>query len=115
MPNNIEMRNGADNDDVIVVDRNFTDCIAEGVQFSGATLTRVNFTRCDMYWASFFIAKLTDVVFNHCDLRGADFQQATLANCRFLNCDVGNDAIGGETQFDDTDLSSVEFINCRGR
>ena len=111
----IEMRNSAMNDRVVAVDQLFADCIAEDVQFTGAALTRIVFTRCDMYWASFFIAKLTDVTFEHCDLRGADFSEAELSNCRFLNCDVGSDAIGGETQFDGVDLSSVEFANCIGR
>lgn len=115
MTHGIEMRNYAMNDDVIANGQAFADCVAEGVQFSGAVLTRVTFTRCEMYWASFFIATLTDVTFDYCDLRGADFKEATLTNCRFLNCDVGTDAIGGETRFDGTDLSSVEFVNCRGR
>ena len=109
------MVNCADNDDVVAADQVFSDCIAEGVQFSGAKLTRVHFTRCDMYWASFFLAELTDVTFEQCDLRGSDFKNAKLTNCRFLNCDVGTDAIGGQTQFDETDLSTVTFDNCRGR
>lgn len=111
----IQMRNSADNSGAIVCDETFVDCIAEGVCFDCASLTRVTFVRCDFYWASFFLSTLTNVTFDHCDLRGSDFKDSTLANCCFTNCDVGTDAIGGETQFGNTDLSSVEFINCRGR
>ncbi|MCC9658533.1 pentapeptide repeat-containing protein [Rhodopirellula halodulae] len=109
------MQNSADNTDVIATDQTFTECIAEGSHFEGAILTRVTFTRCDMYWASFFMTYLIDVTFNDCDLRGADFKAATMRGCRFLNCDVGTDAIGGQTEFGDTDLSTVQFVNCRGR
>jgi len=111
----ILMKNSADNMDIIAEDQSFQDCIAEGSYFSGATLTRVTFTRCDLYWASFFMAQLTDVTFEQCDLRGSDFKEAVFANCRFVNCDVGTDAIGGRTKFDDANLSSVQFVNCRGR
>ena len=78
-------------------------------------MTRTVFTHCDMYWASFFLARLEEVTFDHCDLRGSDLKNATLANCRFLKCDLGTDAIGGQTQFDGTELLTVEFDNCRGR
>ncbi|TWU59509.1 Pentapeptide repeats (8 copies) [Crateriforma conspicua] len=115
MPNSITMQNSADNMDVVAQDQTFADCIAEGSHFEGATLTRVTFTRCDLYWASFFMAQLTDVTFDRCDLRGSDFKDATMRDCRFLNCDVGTDAIGGQTEFGDTDLSTVQFVNCRGR
>nr|WP_261343032.1 pentapeptide repeat-containing protein [Rosistilla oblonga] len=101
--------------DVVAQDQTFTDCIAEGSHFEGATLTRVTFTRCDLYWASFFMALLADVTFDQCDLRGSDFKDATMRYCRFLNCDIGTDAIGGQTEFGDNDLSTVQFINCRGR
>lgn len=111
----ISMQNSADNTDVVAENQSFTDCIAEGAHFDSASLTRITFTRCDLYWASFFMARLTDVTFDHCDLRGSDFKEATLSNCRFLSCDVGTDAHGGQTQFDDTDLSTVQFVNCRGR
>ena len=111
----IQMQNSADNTDAIVCDETFVDCIAEGVHFESASLTRVTFVRCDLYWASFFLSTLTDVTFDHCDLRGSDFKDSTLVNCRFMNCDVGTDSIGGETQFGDIDLSSVQFANCRGR
>ncbi|WP_413432610.1 pentapeptide repeat-containing protein [Crateriforma spongiae] len=115
MSTSIKMQNGADNMDVVAQDQTFADCIAEGSHFEGATLTRVTFTRCDLYWASFFMAQLTDVTFDRCDLRGSDFKEATLRDCRFLNCDVGTDAIGGQSEFGDTDLSTVQFVNCRGR
>ena len=115
MPPTIDMSNSVDNSEVVASDLAFSDCIAEGVHFDGAQLTRMVFSRCDMYWASFFLARLEDVTFDRCDLRGADFKNATLANCRFLNSDLGTDAIGGQTQFDGTDLSTVEFENCRGR
>ena len=115
MRKTISMKNSADNTDVIAEDQTFADCIAEGSQFDCATLTRIRFTRCDLYWASFFMAKLNDVTFDHCDLRGSDFKETVFNNCRFLNCDVGIDAVGGKTQFDDADLSTVEFIDCRGR
>jgi uncharacterized protein YjbI with pentapeptide repeats len=115
MTSTIDMSNSADNSEVVASDLAFADCIAEGVHFDCAHLTRTVFTRCDMYWASFFLARLEDVTFERCDLRGSDFKEATLKNCRFLNCDLGTDAIGGQTQFDGTDLSSVEFLNCRGR
>ena len=109
------MSNSADNSEVVAKDVSFSDCTAEGVYFDSAQLTHALFTRCDMYWASFFLARLEDVTFDRCDLRGSDFKDAVLANCRFLNCDLGNDAIGGQTRFDGTDLSTVEFQNCRGR
>ncbi len=115
MSTSILMQNSADNMDVVVEDQAFKDCIAEGSHFEGAILTRVTFTRCDLYWASFFMAHLTDVTFDHCDLRGSDFKEVVFANCCFVNCDVGTDANGGQTQFDDTKLSSVQFVNCRGR
>lgn len=111
----IAMMNSADNMDAIACDQAFTDCIAEGSHFDGAALTRVSFTSCDMYWASFFMAHLTDVTFDRCDLRGSDFKESVLCNCRFVDCDLGTDAIGGQTTFDGTDLSSVQFIRCRGR
>ena len=110
----LEMRNGADNDEVVSADQIFSDCIAEGAQFSASKLTRVKFIRCDMYWASFFLASLTDVTFEEYDLRGSDFKETTLVRVQFINCDVGTDAIGSQTQFDGTDLSTVEFNNCRG-
>lgn len=109
------MRNSANNCDAEVSDETFTDCVAEGVHFDGASLTRVSFIRCDLYWATFSLATLTSVTFDHCDLRGADFGDVTLVDCRFIDCDVGTDAIGGETSFEGTDLSSVDFVNCRGR
>lgn len=109
------MQNGADNMDVCADNLTFTDCIAEGANFDGATLTGVNFVRCDLYWAAFFMASLTDVTFERCDLRGADFKETIFVKCRFINCDVGADALGGQTKFDKADLSSVEFVNCRGR
>lgn len=115
MSNSISLQNSADNMEVVAEDQNFLDCIAEGSHFEGASLTRITFSRCDLYWASFFMARLTDVTFDHCDLRGSDFKEAILVNCRFLNCDVGTDALGGATQFDDTNLSTVQFVNCRGR
>lgn len=115
MPPKIDMSTSADNSEVVASDLAFSDCIAEGVHFDFAQLTRTVFSRCDMYWASFFRARLEDVTFDRCDLRGSDFKNATLANCRFLNCDLGTDAIGGKTKFDGTDLSTVEFDNCRGR
>ena len=115
MTSTIDMSNSANNCEVVASDLAFSDCIAEGVHFDCAQLTRTVFTRCDMYWASFFLARLEEVTFDRCDLRGSDFKNATLANCRFLNCDLGTDAIGGKTQFDETDLSTVEFQNCRGR
>ena len=109
------MQNSADNMDTVAEDQAFTDCVAEGSHFERATLTRITFTRCDLYWASFFTARLTDVTFDNCDLRGSDFKEAKLTNCRFMSCDVGTDAIGGETEFGDIDLSTVQFVNCRGR
>ena len=109
------MSNSADNCDIVASDLSFADCIAEGVYFETTRLTRISFSRCDMYWASFLMAQLDEVTFDHCDLRGADFTEAVLTNCRFLHCDVGTDALGGETQFDGVDLSTVEFLNCRGR
>jgi len=115
MTTTIDMSNSADNSEVVASDMAFSECIAEGVHFDSAQLTRMVFTRCDMYWASFFLACLDDVTFDRCDLRGSDFKKATLKNCRFLSCDLGTDAIGGQTQFDGTDLSAVEFKNCRGR
>ena len=115
MTRTIDMTNSADNSEVVANNLAFSDCIAEGVHFESAHLTQAVFTRCDMYWASFFLARLEDVTFDRCDLRGSDFKNAILANCRFLNCDLGTDAIGGQTQFDGTDLSTVEFENCRGR
>ena len=115
MHSNIVMKNSADNDDVVAEDQTFADCIAEGVRFDGAKLTRVTFIQCDLYWASFFLARLTDVTFDNCDLRGSDFKKTTMKNCQFINCDVGTDALGGDTQFDGTDLSAVKFVNCRGR
>jgi uncharacterized protein YjbI with pentapeptide repeats len=110
----IDMSNSADNSDVVASELAFSDCIAEGVHFDGARLTRIVFTRCDMYWASFFRTRLEDVTFDHCDLRGSDFKDAKLTNCRFLNCELGTDAIGGQTRFDGTDLATVEFECCRG-
>ena len=115
MTSAISMSNSADNCGVVASDLSFADCIAEGVYFETARLTRVSFVRCDMYWASFLMATLHETTFEHCDLRGADFTDAELKNCRFLNCDVGTDAIGGETQFGGASLSDVEFLNCRGR
>lgn len=115
MASSIKMRNSANNMDVVAQDQTFADCIAEGSHFEGATLIRVTFTDCDLYWASFFMAELTDVAFERCDLRGSDFKEATMRNCRFLSCDVGDDALGGKTEFGDTDLSTVQFTNCRGR
>lgn len=115
MTSNIDMSNSADNSDVVAGDLALSDFIAEGVRFDGARLTRMSFTRCDMYWASFFQSHLEDVTFDRCDLRGSDFKESTLINCQFLDCDLGTDAIGGQTRFDGTDLSSVEFVNCRGR
>ena len=115
MASSIKMRNSADNMDVVAQDQSFADCIAEGSHFEGATLTRVAFTDCDLYWASFFMAELTDVTFERCDLRGSDFKEAKMRNCRFLSCDVGDDALGGKTEFGETDLSTVQFTNCRGR
>ena len=109
------MQNGADNEDIVVRDMVFENFIAEGVHFDCATLAHVIFRSCDMYWASFFLAHLADVTFDQCDLRGADFKEATFVNVQFLDCDVGTDAIGGETQFDDTDLTGVKFERCRGR
>ena len=115
MASTIDLSNSADNCDVVVSDLSFAGCIAEGVYFESARLTRVTFSRCDLYWASFLMAHLDDVVFERCDLRGSDFTEAVLTNCRFLKCDVGTDAIGGDTRFDGVDLSAVEFLNCRGR
>ncbi len=115
MTSAIDMSNSADNSDIVASDLAFSDCIAEGVHFDGAQLTRTVFTRCDMYWASFFLARLEEVTFDCCDLRGSDFKEATLTNCRFLNCDLGTDAIGGQTQFDGAVQSMVKFENCRGR
>ena len=109
------MQNSADNMDVVAHDETFTHAIAEGSHFEGAKLTRVTFTCCDLYWASFFMAQLTGVTFDRCDLRGSDFKDAIMCDCRFLNCDVGTDALGGQTEFGDTDLSKVQFVNCRGR
>jgi len=111
----ITMQNSADNMDVVSADQTFADCIAEGSHFEGAVLTRITFLRCDLYWASFYMARLTEVTFDHCDLRGSDFKEVAFHNCRFINCDVGNDALGGQTQFDDSDLTTVQFSNCRGR
>lgn len=115
MPTLITMQNSANNMDVVAEDQVFSDCIAEGSYFDCAILTRVTFTRCDLYWSSFFLSHLTDVTFDHCDLRGSDFKKAKLVNCRFLNCDVGADAVGGQTEFNDADLSTTHFVNCSGR
>ena len=115
MHDTVEMRNSADNSDVVVKDAIFVDCVAEGVCFDGAQLKRVRFENCEMYWATFFLAELTDVTFEKCDLRGSDFKRVKFSNCQFIQCDVGMDALGGETQFDDSDLSNVTFIECRGR
>lgn len=109
------MFNSADNRDVVAINLYYSDCIAEGIHFDDAQLTRINFVRCDMYWASFFCAKLVNCSFEQCDLRGSDFKASRLINCRFIDCDLGTDAIGGDTQFDGVELSSVEFLNCRGR
>ncbi len=111
----IKMANSADNCDLVASNQSFFDCIAEGAYFDAARLTRISFTRCDMYWASFLMARLEEVTFEECDLRGADFTEAMLKHCHFIQCDVGTDALGGETKFDGVDLSSVEFLNCRGR
>lgn len=115
MMSTISMSNSADNCDITAADMSFTDCVAEGVYFKTARLTRVTFTHCDIYWASFLMAQLDQVTFDHCDLHGSDFTESILTNCRFLHCDVGADAVGGETRFDDVDLSTVKFVNCRGR
>lgn len=115
MTDSIDMFNSADNSDVVATDLSYTDCIAEGVHFDDAQLTRINFVRCDMYWASFFRAELVNVSFEHCDLWGSDFKASRLINCRFIDCDLGKDAIGGDTQFGGASLSSVEFLNCLGR
>ena len=115
MPGSLTMCNSADNADTVAQDETYVDCIAEGSHFEGAILTRVTFTDCDMYWASFFMAELTDVTFERCDLRGSDFKKAKMRNCRFLGCDVGDDAIGCKTEFGDTDLSTVQFVDCFGR
>lgn len=115
MPSSLTMCNGADNMDAVAHDESYVGCIAEGSKFEGAILTRIVFTDCDMYWASFFMAELTDVTFERCDLRGSDFKKAKMRNCRFLDCDVGDDAIGGKTEFGDVDLSTVQFVRCRGR
>ena len=109
------MYNSADNKDVVAAGETYEDAIAEGVLLDGAKLTNITFRQCDMYWSSFFLAKLVDVTFEDCDLRGADLKEMKLTNVRFVDCDVGTDAIGGETQFEGTDLTMVEFINCRGR
>ena len=114
MSKTISMENGADNADVNAKDQTFADCTAEGSNFDGATLARMMVIDCDLYWASFFMAKLSEVVFENCDLRGADFKKAVFENCRFLNCDLGQDAIGGNTEFDAGPVF-VEFVNCRGR
>lgn len=115
MTSTIEMSNSADNCGVVASDLIFADCVAEGVYFETARLMRILFSHCDMYWASFLMAQLENVTFDHCDLRGCDFTEAILTNCRFLHCDVGTDSVGGETTFDGVDLSTVEFLDCRGR
>lgn len=109
------MSNFADNGDIVASNQTFEDAIAEGARFDCAELTDVTFRRCDLYWASFFMTRLVNVTFEDCDMRGADFKDSTWTKVQFINCDVGTDAIGGETQFDNTDLSSVNFKNCRGR
>jgi len=115
MTSTVNMSNSADNSDVIVADMSFADCVAEGVYFESAHLTRIIFFRCDLYWASFLMARLDEVTFEYCDLRGADFTDAVMTNCRFRYCDVGTDAIGGDTCFDGANLTDVEFLGCRGR
>lgn len=111
----LDLRNSADNDDRVVTDATYSDCIAEGCQLMGVRLNRVTFIRCDLYWSVWFLAELIDVTFDHCDLRGAAFNDAILTQCRFVDTDVGTDALGGQTDWGNADLSSTTFVRCRGR
>ena len=90
----------ADNLDYSIwVDCEFTDCELSGTEMSSAIFSKCVFEDVSLYWSSGFQSTFIDSKFLRCDLR-AWFDDARFIRCSFVECEVGDDGLGGTTEWE---------------
>lgn len=86
-------------DDSIWVDCDLADCDLSGVCIGDAIFTKCHFEVVCLYWCHAFRATFIDCKFVNCDLRGS-FDEAKFVRCGFVNCEVGDNNLGGTTEWE---------------
>ena len=94
-------------DSSIWVNCRFDDCDLSGAQISNSMFTECHFKSVCLYWCHAFRAAFIDCEFVDCDLRGA-FDEARFVKCRFTDCEVGDNNLGGTTEWEDA--VSIECV-----
>ena len=87
-------------DDSVWVDCEFRECQLSGAGFSGAVFANCQFNEVILYWCMAFRATFIGCRFAQCDLRGA-FSEARFVRCEFVKCEVGDNNLGGTTEWED--------------
>ncbi|MEO0413539.1 MAG: pentapeptide repeat-containing protein [Verrucomicrobiota bacterium] len=102
-----QIAKGIDLEDSIWNDCQFDKCDISGIYIAGATFRRCNFKETIFYWCSAFASEFIECQFTDCDLRGF-FDGAKFRHCEFTNCKIGDDSLGGKTEWE-----NAEAIDCR--
>ena len=83
------------------VDCSFEKCCFDGADLDNAVFINCLFNDVSFYWASSFGAVFIDCKFRGCDLRGS-FSQTRFIRCGVVGCNFGDDSLGGETEWRDS-------------
>ncbi len=87
------------------VDCKFTDCRLSGAMIAGSVFSGCLFEDLELYWCHAYRTVFICCTFKNCDLRGS-FDKAKFVRCVFQNCEVGDNALGGKTEWE----GAVEFL-----
>jgi uncharacterized protein YjbI with pentapeptide repeats len=93
-------------DDSVFYNCSINKVAASGGQLIGSTFVSCIFNEVNLYWCMAFKSCFVNCKFQNCDLRG-NFDQAKFIDCHFSGCQVGDNALGGKTEWE----NAVQ-INC---
>ena len=85
--------------DSIWVACEFKDCELSGAHISGSVFSDCVFDDVVLYWCHAFRSTFIGCTFRRCDLRGS-FDEARFVRSRFEHCQVGDNNLGGTTEWE---------------
>ena len=83
----------------IWVDCRLENCHLSGVHINSALFSNCQFQDVEFYWCFAYQASFVNCTFLRCDLRGA-FDETRFVRCRFEACEVGDNNLGGTTEWE---------------
>lgn len=83
----------------IWIDCRLENCHLSGVHIDSALFSNCQFQDVEFYWCFAYQASFVNCTFLRCDLRGA-FVETKFVRCKFEACEVGDDSLGGTTEWE---------------